>query len=42
MKIKGVIEDLKIKKKLKMIVVKIYLGISLELLQTVWGQFICG
>ena len=39
MKIKGVIEDLKIKKKLKMIVVKIYLGISLELLQTVWGQF---
>ena len=40
MKIKGVIEDLKIKKKLrKMIVVKIYLGISLELLQAVWGQF---
>ena len=40
MKIKGVIEDLKIKKKLrKMIVVKIYLGISLELLWAVWGQF---
>ena len=39
MSIKGVIEDLKIKKKLKMIVVKIYLGISLELLQTVWAQF---
>ena len=43
MKIKGVIDDLKIKKKLKikkMIIVKIYLGLSLELLQTVWGQFI--
>jgi len=40
MKIKGVIEDLKIKKKLrKMIVVKIYPGISLELLWAVWGQF---
>ena len=26
-------------KKLKMIIVKIYLGLSLELLQTVWGQF---
>jgi len=36
MKIKEVIENLKIK---KMIVVKIYLGISLELLQAVWGQF---
>ena len=23
-----------------MIIVKIYLGLSLELLQTVWGQFI--
>ena len=33
MKIKGVLEDLKI-------IVKIYLGLSLELLQTVWGQFI--
>ena len=44
MKIKGVIEDLKIKKKKKkrMIIkiVKIYLGLCLELLQTVWGQFI--
>ena len=38
MKIKGVIEDLK-RKKLKMIIVKIYLGISLELLRTVCGQF---
>ena len=36
MKIKEVIENLKIK---KMIVVKIYLGISLELLRAVWGQF---
>ena len=34
MKIKGVIEDLK-RKKLKMIIVKIYLGISPELLQAV-------
>ena len=39
MKIKGVIEDLKFKKILKMIIVKIYLGISLVLLQAVWGQF---
>ena len=39
MKIKGVIEDLKFLKILKMIIVKIYLGISLELLQAVWGQF---
>ena len=40
MKMKGIIEDLKIKKKLKIIkviIVKIYLGISLELLWTVWG-----
>ena len=37
MKIKGVIEDLKLKK--KMIIVKLHLGISLELLQTVWSQF---
>ena len=36
MKIKGVIEDLTFK---KMIIVNIYLGISLELLQAVWGQF---
>jgi len=42
MKIKGVIEDLKIKKfkVKKMIIVKIYLGLSLVLLWTVWGQFI--
>ena len=41
MKIKGVIEDLKIKKfkVKKMIIVKIYLGLSL-VLWTVWGQFI--
>ena len=48
MKIKGVIEDLKIKKKLKkkerMIVkiVKIYLGLSLVVLWVLWGQFIFG
>ena len=42
MKIKGVIEDLKIKKniKKKRMIVKIYLGFSLVLLWTVWGQFI--
>ena len=41
MKIKGVIEDLKlIFLILKMIIVKIYLGLSLVLLWTVWGQFI--
>ena len=42
MKIKGFIEDLKVLKTLKikkMIIVKIYLGISLELLWEVWGQF---
>ena len=42
MKIKGFIEDLKVLKTLKikkMIIVKIYLGISLELLWPVWGQF---
>ena len=33
MKIKGVIKNLKI------IIVKIYLGISLELWRAVWGQF---
>ena len=44
MKIKEVIEDLKIKKNLKIIVkiVKIYLGLSLVLLWAVWGQFIFG
>ena len=43
MKIKGVIEDLKLKKiKKRMIVkiVKIYLGLSLVVLWAVWGQFI--
>ena len=52
MKIKGVIEDLKLKKKLKkekkkkrekrmtVKIVKIYLGLSLVLLWAVWGQFI--
>ena len=40
MKIKGIIEDLKIKNNLKMIIVKLYLGHSLVLLWTVWGQFI--
>ena len=42
MKIKGVIEDLKIKKifLIKKVIVKIYLGLSLVLLWTVWGQFI--
>ena len=39
MKIKGVIKNLKIKKNLKVIVVKIYLRISLELLWAVWSQF---
>ena len=42
MKIKGVIEDLKIKKKIMIIkIVKIYLGLSL-MLWAVWGQFIFG
>ena len=39
MKIKGVRKNLKIKKKLKNDDIKIYLGISLELLRAVWGQF---
>ena len=42
MKIKGVIKNLKIKnikKKLKNDKSKIYLGISLDLLRAVWGQF---
>ena len=41
MKIKGIIEDLKIKfKKIFLrIIIKIYLGISLALLRAVWGQF---
>ena len=44
MKIKGVIEDLKFKKKSflikKMIIVKVYIGLSLVVLWTVRGQFI--
>ena len=40
MKIKRVIEDLIFFKFKTIIIVKIYLGISLELLRTVWGQFI--
>ena len=41
MKIKGVIKNLKIKqlKYFKNDNSKIYLGISLELLRVVWGQF---
>ena len=41
MKIKGVIKNLKIKilKMLKNDNNKIYLGISLELLRALWGQF---
>ena len=35
-KIKGVVEDLKEKR----MIVKMYLGLSLLLLWTVWGQFI--
>ena len=43
MKIKRVIEDLKFKKKRMIVkIVKIYLGLSLELLWAVWGQFIFG
>ena len=38
MKMKGVLEDLNIKKKIfLMTMVKIYLGIFLELLWAVWG-----
>ena len=39
MKIKRVIKNLKIKKIFKNDNSKIYLGISLELLRAVWGQF---
>ena len=42
MKIKGVIEDLKLKKIMIIKVVKIYLVLSLVLLWAVWGQFIFG
>ena len=42
MNIKRVIEDLKIKKKILIVlkIVKIYLGLSLVLLWAVWGHFI--
>ena len=46
MKIKGVIEDLKIlkikKKRMIIKIVKLYLGLSLVLLWVLWGQFIFG
>ena len=42
MKIKGVIEVLKMKKNNLKTVVKIYLGFSLVLLCAVWGQLIFG
>ena len=38
MEIKGVTKNLKIDKNLKMIIVKIYLGMSLKLLRAVWDQ----
>ena len=43
-KIKGVIEEFKKRKKILIkkkiiVIVKIYLGVSLELLWAVWGQF---
>ena len=40
MNMKGVIDDLKFFLIKKMIIVKIYLGLSLVLLWTVWDQFI--
>ena len=39
MKSKGIIKNLKIKKKVKNDSSKIYLGFSLELLRAMWGQF---
>ena len=39
MKIKGVLKHLNFFKKLKTDIIKIYLGISLELLWAMWGQF---
>ena len=42
MKIKVVIEDLKIKKNLKIDNSKVYPGISLEFMRAVWGQFSFG
>ena len=41
MKIKGVIEDLKILKIKERMIVKIYLGLS-PVLWAVWGQFFFG
>ena len=45
MKIKGVIEDLNLKKKKERMIikiVKIYPGLSLVVLWVLWGQFIFG
>ena len=42
MKIKGVIEDLNVKKRMIIKIVRIYLGLSLVLLWVLWGQFIFG
>ena len=44
MKIKGVIQELKLRiiKKRILKIVKIYLGLSLVLFWAVWGQFIFG
>ena len=47
MTIKGIIEDLKFKKKnffkrMIITIVKLYLGLSLVVLWAVWGQFIFG
>ena len=39
MKIKGVMKNLNFLKNYKVIVIKIYLGISLKMLWAVWGQF---
>ena len=39
MKAEGVIKDLNFLKIKKIIIVKMYLGISLELLWALWGQF---
>ena len=39
MKVKGVIKNKNFLKIKKMIIVKIYLSISLDLLWAVWGQF---
>ena len=40
---KGVIEDLKLKKKRMIVkILRLYLGLSLVLLWAVWGQFMFG